>query len=267
MLFERVFNADLNYTTQILNAGCLGIGSILDQLVKEESKVYFIKQLIRLFLFSRNNKVSVLGAGFHYEKDKIKFIKKLDFQIVRGELSKKILIKNKLIKQDGVLTGDPGLLASYMYTNKKDKKYALGIIPHLGDLNSVLFYEIHKKYKKSVIINVQDHPDKVISEIMECENIISSSLHGLIISDSLNIPNVWVENRYKTGVCEPHFKFFDYYSALDFNCAAPADLFKFLDYDLDYIKINYKIDYNKVQKKQNELYVFLKNYFNKELRK
>ena len=37
-------------------------------------------------------------------------------------------------------------------------------------------------------------------------------MHGLIAADSLGIPNVWVENTYKTMLVENRFKYHDYYS-------------------------------------------------------
>jgi pyruvyltransferase len=48
---------------------------------------------------------------------------------------------------------------------------------------------------------------------LECEKIISSSLHGLIISDAYGIPNarVNVSNKLFGG----DFKFIDYYKSVD----------------------------------------------------
>ena len=45
-----------------------------------------------------------------------------------------------------------------------------------------------------------------------CKHIISSSLHGLICSDSLGIPNRWIKLSQLLG---NDFKFKDYYSVFD----------------------------------------------------
>jgi hypothetical protein len=262
ILFWRLFGVPFKYTTQVFKADYTAIGSVLNILMPCKSKPAFLKQMFHV-LYNMKGSVTVLGSGFRTKPDKITFLKTLDFQIVRGKLSEKLLCDYKLIKNN-IVTGDPGLLASFIYPKTNEKKYILGIIPHFTDLNSTIFYEVHKKYmKKSIIINVQDHPDKVIRQIGECEKIISSSLHGLIVSDSLNIPNTWVENRYKLGNPEPHFKFHDYYSIFDITGMSPVEVSEFLDCDLDYIKRNYRINYDSVQAKQRELYLFLKRYFSK----
>jgi hypothetical protein len=262
ILFERLFGAPFKYTTKAFKADFTAIGSMLNILMPCKSKPALLKQMFHV-LYNMKSGGTVLGSGFRTKPDKIAFLKNLDFQIVRGKLSEKLLYDYKFIRNK-IITGDPGLLASYMYPKNDEKKYILGIIPHFTDLNSTMFYEIYKKHmKKSIIINVQDHPDKVIRQIGECEKIISSSLHGLIVSDSLNVPNIWVENRYKLGNPEPYFKFHDYYSIFDITGMSPVGVSEFLDYDLDYIKRNYRINYDSVRAKQRELYLFLKQYFSK----
>ncbi len=61
-------------------------------------------------------------------------------------------------------------------------------------------------------IDVMEYPEKVIGLIDQCEYILSSTLHGLIVADSLGIPNAWIESPDLTG---GRFKFDDYYSSLD----------------------------------------------------
>ena len=73
------------------------------------------------------------------------------------------------------------------------KKYKLGIIPHHSHIKS----DILNKFKDNEnikIINFTRYNDwkDIIKEIVECEFIVSESLHGLIISEAFRIPNIWI---------------------------------------------------------------------------
>lgn len=49
-----------------------------------------------------------------------------------------------------------------------------------------------------------------IDEVCECETILSSSLHGCIVADAYNIPNLWTKfTDYRAE--DNGFKFRDYY--------------------------------------------------------
>src|SRR5699024_3940838 len=61
------------------------------------------------------------------------------------------------------------------------------------------------------VINVGWTPEEVAKEISSCDAVISSSLHGLIFSDALGVPNAHIRlgDKLKGGL----YKFHDYYSA------------------------------------------------------
>ena len=85
-----------------------------------------------------------------------------------------------------------------------------------------LFLKNYEKYLNKVveiskkdgikIIDIEDDIYSVIESILECEMIFSSSLHGLIISDVLNVPNSWI--RFRDEFPGENFKFNDYYSSV-----------------------------------------------------
>ena len=52
-------------------------------------------------------------------------------------------------------------------------------------------------------------------DIDKCDFILSSSLHGIIVADSFNIPNAWIYLTDK--VIGKGFKFHDYFSAIGIN--------------------------------------------------
>jgi len=192
----------------------------------------------------------ILGTGMDNVQ---KQFKKALILGVRGELTKKNLkIKNN------ICLGDPGLLMSYIYPESVEKKYLLGIIPHFVDKNSLIINKWRKKFGDKVkIIDVQRSPMKVIKDIKQCKNIISSSLHGLIIADAFNIPNIMFaieETIPETG----YHKYIDYYTSLgiDFKVIKATG-----NESIDYIlsKVTSKGKYvEEIQKKLYKKFIELK---------
>lgn len=122
----------------------------------------------------------IAGAGKLHENTVLHF-PYAKILALRGPLTAKGLIDNKV----NFVYGDPGLLANEL-VQITDKKYDLGIIPHWTDTT----LEHDKRFTKydPKVIRVGDDPLEVISEIGRCKKIVSSSLHGIILADSLGIP-------------------------------------------------------------------------------
>lgn len=114
------------------------------------------------------------------------------------------------------IIGDPALLLPIYYMPKSaDKKYRLGLIPHITDLDHQVVQKIREKYPEILIIDLAHYKKwtDVIDEICSCEVIASSSLHGLITSDTYGVPNCWIKLGDK--VCGGlSFKFLDYFSSV-----------------------------------------------------
>ena len=178
---------------------------------------------------------------------------------VRGKLTR----DNLNIKDKKIILGDPGLLVSYIYPENIKKKWVLGIIPHFMDKNETIVQKWKDKFGDNVtIIDVQQSPKKVITVIKQCSNIISSSLHGLIVADAFDIPNIMftIRNNPLRPTNDDH-KFKDYYSALgiDFKLLEPNG-----DENLDelinktsakgHLVKNMKNDLNQVFKNLHDLY-------------
>lgn len=125
---------------------------------------------------------------------------------VRGRLTEKILIENGIISPESVILGDPGLLMPIYYLPNIHKKMKVGIIPHYIDSNS----QYLKGINSIMIIDVKQSPERFIDDILQCEFIVSSSLHGLILADSYGVPNKWVS--FSDKITGGFFKFHDYYS-------------------------------------------------------
>ena len=182
----------------------IAIGSLLKKLNKTD-----------LWFFKR--KVAVWGTGSIGEPGT--YATHHHYHAVRGKLS--------LGKIDSptasVVLGDPGLLCESLWSgNIRQKEFAVGLIPHYVDLAHPLIKELNKSSKHFTLINVYDHPIKVIEQIARCEIVLSSSLHGLIIADALQIPNAWIKLSDSVGPND--FKFYDYYSIYDITNIKPFPL-------------------------------------------
>ena len=152
----------------------------------------------------------IWGSGIVYS-DKELSAKPQRVLAVRGPLTRQYLLKRGVECPE--VYGDPALLFPRFYQPSVEKKFRLGIVPHFRDKkNSIL--EKFSKDPSVKIIDVQNvHPwTKFIDDICSCECIASSSLHGIIVSDAYNVPNVWVE--FSEGE-RKQFAFQDYFGSVD----------------------------------------------------
>ncbi|MGJ8693617.1 MAG: polysaccharide pyruvyl transferase family protein [Thalassotalea sp.] len=151
-----------------------------------------------------NNNASVWGSGYISEAARSPR-KPKHVHAVRGPLTR------KLLQQQGVLCpevfGDPALLAPLLFPIKTEKKYKLGIIPHFVDKESSFFKRTLPDDVKVIDIET-DNIVQFLTEMCECEKIISSSLHGIILADAYSIPSIRV--KFSNAITGGDFKFNDY---------------------------------------------------------
>lgn len=195
--------------------------------------------------------VHVWCTGFIFkEKNDSAFIRKMNFSSVRGKLTK-ARVEKLIGKKLDIPTGDGGLIAPYLMRTPIEKKYQVGIIAHFKEQSEPIFQQLKNKFENSLLINLRDNPMEVIKQIAQCEFIISSSLHGLIVADSFNIPNQWIvvtDNLMGDG-----FKFDDYYSAFDLK-ANPLYINKSELPTINQIIDNYKFTSAMMEAKQKQIY-------------
>ena len=131
---------------------------------------------------------------------------------VRGALT----LENLKQKDDNIKLGDPGLLMPFVYPQKVSQKYKLGIIPHFVDKDEDFIQKWENNWKEEnvIFIDVLQSPQRVIKQIKQCQCIVSSSLHGLIIADAFHIQNARFVNRKTMPTSFYDYKFDDYYSSL-----------------------------------------------------
>jgi len=256
------FNEAFNFG-DILNpdmARWLGVKAV-KHTPPEECDAVFIGSLLHEFLTEKpfcqrisRPPVKIWGTGFIsapvVEKEKLN--RRLDVRAVRGRHTLERLKKITGEKLDKVALGDPGLLVSrFVDTGGVAKKYALGIIPHYMDVGHPSLSKIN--VKNAVTIDVNQPPADFVRQIAQCENIISSAMHGLIAADALGIPNV----RMIVGdkIIGGDYKYDDYYSVFGITSHNRIDLNErgFTDADLPGIVGNYTITRKQVEDVQDAL--------------
>jgi pyruvyltransferase len=157
---------------------------------------------------------------------------------VRGPLTRDIFLKRGISCPK--VYGDPALLCPMFYFPEVRKVYKLGIIPHYVDQGNH-WIKWKEKEKNVLVIDILSGVEKVIDEILSCEMIISSSLHGIIAADAYGVPSLWVEFSDKVG--GEGFKFRDYFMSVGRKDRVPIKIDghsmlrklypKFYEYHLD----------------------------------
>lgn len=99
--------------------------------------------------------------------------------------------------------GDPVLLLPRYYYPKIRKKYRSGLVLHWADR-----YYPGASVPDCIRIYSELPFYDYINKILTCEEIVSSSLHGIIVAEAYGIPAKRFGNQ-------PDFKFDDYYSSKD----------------------------------------------------
>ena len=190
-------------------AELFGIGSIL-QILFNKKKYQFISFFQRIFLPTAivwsSGLISPPQAGCALKR-------KLKIFALRGRLTRDALQCHTNQNLCNIALGDAGLLASDLLDNIPQKIYKVGIVPHFVDSENELIDQLLGYIPGATVINVCGDPIKTLHRIAECEIILSSSLHGLVVADSLGIPNQWI--KFSDKVVGNDFKFRDYYSVYD----------------------------------------------------
>lgn len=195
----------------------------------------------------------ILGTGMD---DVQKTFKKASVLGVRGYLTKK-----NLQITDDIVVGDPGLLVSYVYPEELQKKWDLGIVPHLFDKKDPIIETWKNRFgERARIIDVQRRPRDVIEDVKMCRSIISSSLHGLTVADTFAIPNIRfvIRRNYPERY---DFKFRDYYSALGVSPELiEADGTETIDFFLSKVSVK-RSNITALKEDLNTAYHNLKDHF------
>ncbi|WP_298952425.1 polysaccharide pyruvyl transferase family protein [uncultured Nonlabens sp.] len=160
-----------------------------------------------------NKYCTVWGSGINHKDESIASAR---FLSVRGPLSRKRILE--LGYECPMVYGDPALLLPLYYKPKVVKKHALGIIPHITDLEIAKKLYGHRNGVKIIDFNTNDI-EETTSEILSCEQILSSSLHGVIVAHAYQIPAVQV--KFSDHIFGDGVKYHDYLLSVGLNTYLP----------------------------------------------
>lgn len=151
-----------------------------------------------------NDGTTVWGSGRNgAQPDRAHFFNQLDVRAVRGPRTREFLQKKGIAVPE--IYGDPALLLPLLcgdrFTRTPTRKVAL--IPNLNDYGAGIDFS-----KMPVpVIDPRVSWNHAIAEILKCEFVIASSLHGLIVAEAYGIPARYVRLSPHEGL----FKYEDYY--------------------------------------------------------
>ena len=156
--------------------------------------------------------IYIWGSGFLHDRNKRGLSRKnIRVCALRGRRSQEKLRKLTGVFHD-VPLGDAGLLVDQLIDTAAavEKKYQIGLIPHMYQQQEKKMREI-MAMPNVHMIDIKRTPQEVALDMLQCEVILSSSLHGLIFADALHIPNLHIKGE--NDLPEGNFKFEDYYSS------------------------------------------------------
>lgn len=187
----RFFGIDVCHAPVFSFSRAIGLGSILH-------------------MVPSNYRGTIIGSGLI--KQCSRSFPRARIKLVRGRTTRALLGLSEECK-----LGDPGIIVSDVYREvvRSNKEWDVGIVLHYVDAAHPLAatLKINCPRLRIKFIDVRNHPRDVVHEISGCVRILSSSLHGLVVADSLGIPNRWI--IISDSVIGGAFKFEDYYSSFD----------------------------------------------------
>ncbi len=129
---------------------------------------------------------------------------------LRGRLTYSAMKRSGIAIGD-VPLGDPAYLAPRLLGIERAMapKFRAGLVCHYVDRSHPV---LRRMMRESGVadLNVHESPDVFLARMAECETVLSTSLHGLVLAEALGIPSVWIEAG--DEVAGGGFKFRDWFS-------------------------------------------------------
>ena len=223
---------------------------------------YMLKKLEIPFIFAHhtvNKKITMIGSilGVAGLKDTIvwgsgvvhnKMLPRegCKYLAVRGPRTLNIL-ENMGEDMSNVVIGDPAMLIPKIYNPNVEKKYKLGIIPHMVDYDFVREHMRNNpdKFKNTILIDPNTNTrmiEQFIDKVKQCEKIVGTCLHGIICAHSFGIPAKWM--RVSDKLAGDDIKFYDHFESVGINDLEPIGLIE--DENIEIPEFNSTLDIEKI---------------------
>jgi len=184
----------------------------------------------------------VWGSGFMLPADNFQKGPPKQVLAVRGPMTRQRLLQLKVPCPE--VYGDPALLYPRYYHPKVEKKYVWGIIPHYVDVKHPWLKRFVGNPKVKVI-DITQSINGFVDDVLSCERIVSSALHGIIAGDAYGLPSYWIELSNK--VFGQGFKFRDYFASVSRpSVRLTPDMGRLKDMSVHMKEYKVNIDLNKL---------------------
>lgn len=156
----------------------------------------------------------ILGTGILVKSNTVKGFKACHG--LRGKITlNKIKQSHPNYNYEKVVLGDPGLTLSFFIDTKPKFEYDYGVVLHYVDKPLLKKYFSENCLLKVKVINIDNaNLSQFAAEMLACNKILSSSLHGLVFAHSLGLQAYWLRLQ-DTVLPQDDVKFYDYLSIFD----------------------------------------------------
>lgn len=147
----------------------------------------------------------VWGSGIHCESTARNVVtqsvyRKYDIRSVRGPITRMLLTTAGYSCPERY--GDPAVLMPMIYeVGVQQKRYQISVILHLSRIENKMERGLHY-----IDVRTEDYRC-FITQILQSERVISSSLHGIILAEAYGVPAVFLNDEMDNEI----WKFFDWY--------------------------------------------------------
>mmetsp|Transcript_13214 Transcript_13214/g.21972 ORF Transcript_13214/g.21972 Transcript_13214/m.21972 type:complete len:354 (+) Transcript_13214:102-1163(+) len=178
----------------------------------------------------------VAGSGWNFKMPvptsvtQHRRLRNVTWAAIRGPLTRKFLKKYVADESllDAAATGDPALFAHMLLPEWKELRVVasgrerLCIVPHASDnalkrvLDNVTTETWRVRSTNVTVIKTDLSPRAFAMRLCSCGLVASSSLHGIVLADSMRVPAVWLRHNYTGGAFnEDPRKYYDYFAGIE----------------------------------------------------